>query len=526
MRPSPLLRTTPFQRTDEGADVGRPAAGACARISAADVAERVERLRLSELLEDVDHHVAVATDTVVTGVAYDSREVVAGDAFFCVSGFRFDGHDFARDAVDRGAVALVVGHEVPSVASAVPQAVVEDPRAALAVASATIYDHPSRSMDLVGVTGTNGKTTTTYLLDSILKACGRTTGLLGTVEVRVASEPRPAGRTTPESADLQRILAEMVDAGVDVAVMEVSSHAIDLHRVDGVDFAVSAFTNLTHDHLDYHKSLEEYFSVKRRLFTDLTVGRRVVNVDDEYGASLAAELGVRLTVGTSPEALVRAEDIRLWQDRSEFDLVTPDGRTRALIPLAGAYNVSNALVAVGCALALELPLDGIVEGLAGAEQAPGRLERVDEGQEFGVYVDYAHTPDALEKAILAVKSVTPGDVVTVFGCGGDRDPEKRPMMGEAAGRTSDRVIVTTDNPRTEDPVGIILHIEDGLRPTGRSYEVEVDRRSAIERAIASAHPGDSVLIAGKGHEDYQIFAERTIHFDDRETAREVLRSQC
>ncbi len=504
--------------------MGRPTGDACARISAFDAVERVERLRLSQLLEDVDHHVAAVSDPVVTGIAYDSRKVVSGDAFFCVSGFEVDGHDFARDAVERGACALIVGHEVPGVPSGVPQAVVGDPRVALAAASATYYGHPSRRLDLVGVTGTNGKTTTTYMLDSILATCGRTTGLLGTVEVRVASERFPAGRTTPESADLQRILAQMVDAGVDAAVMEVSSHAIDLHRVGHVDFAVAAFTNLTQDHLDYHKSLEEYFSVKRRLFADMPVGRRVVNVDDEFGASLAAELGVEWTVGTTPEALVQAHDVRLSQDRSEFDLVTPGGRVSTRVPIAGAYNVSNALVAVGCALALELPLDGIVDGLARAEQAPGRLERIDEGQDFGVYVDYAHTPDALEKAILAVKGVTPGDVVTVFGCGGDRDPEKRPMMGEAAGRTSDRVIVTTDNPRTEDPVGIILHIEDGLERTGLPYEVEIDRRAAIERAIASARPGDSVLIAGKGHEDYQIFAERTIHFDDREVVREVLRS--
>jgi UDP-N-acetylmuramoyl-L-alanyl-D-glutamate--2,6-diaminopimelate ligase len=378
----------------------------------------------------------------------------------------------------------------------------------------------------VGVTGTNGKTTTTYLTESILRAAGRTTGLIGTVETRIGEERLPAGHTTPESADLEALLARMREAGVNAVAMEVSSHAIDLRRVDGISFAVAAFTNLTQDHLDYHHTLEEYFSVKRRLFADFEVGAKVVNVDDPIGAELAAELGVDLTVGRDETADVRATAEVLSATGSTFDLLTPVGAAHVRLPLAGAFNVSNALVAAGCALSLGVDLPTVVRGLEAAQQVPGRLERVDAGQAFSVIVDYAHTPDALEKAIRAVKAVTPGRVIAVFGCGGDRDPEKRPLMGAAAGRAADHVVVTSDNPRSEDPVGIILQIEDGLRETPVSWQLEVDRRSAIAAALSQAIEGDTVLIAGKGHEDYQIFADRRIHFDDREVAREELERLC
>ena len=308
--------------------------------------------------------------------------------------------------------------------------------------------------------------------------------------------------------------------------LDAHSHAIDLDRVEGTRFAVAAFTNLTQDHLDYHHTLAEYWSVKRRLFTELDVRERVIDIDDPYGAELAASLGDVWTVGRSEEALVRAVDERPRADSTEFTLVTPEGGAEIALPLAGAYNVSNALVAAGCALALGIALEHVVAGLGHAPQVPGRLERIDEGQPFTVLVDYAHTPDSLAKAIAAVRAVTPGRVITVFGCGGDRDPEKRPLMGAAAGRGSDVVVVTSDNPRSEDPVGIILAIEDGLRDTPAEHAAEVDRRTAISRALAMARPGDAVLIAGKGHEDYQIFADRTIHFDDREVAREELGALC
>ncbi|MDZ4181088.1 MAG: UDP-N-acetylmuramoyl-L-alanyl-D-glutamate--2,6-diaminopimelate ligase, partial [Coriobacteriia bacterium] len=460
----------------------------------------------------------------VTGIAYRSDAVRPGDAFFCVPGHRFDGHEFAADALRRGASALVVTRPVSGVDEDV-QIRVPDARVALAHASAAFFGKPSFALAVVGITGTNGKTTTTYLVDAILKASGRRTGLLGTVETRIAEESYEAERTTPESADLQKLLATMRDSGVDAVSMEVSSHAIDLHRVDAVQFAVAGFTNLTQDHLDYHHTIEEYFSVKKRLFTDLDVATAVINIDDPLGAGLAAELQDALTVGIAPDATIRATDLQLGPEGSRFILTTPRGSADIELPLAGAFNVSNALVAAGCAYALDLPVHVIAEGLAAAPQVPGRLERVDEGQEFSVFVDYAHTPDSLEKAIEAVRRVTPGRVFVVFGCGGDRDPDKRPLMGTAA-QAADHAIVTSDNPRSEDPVGIILQIEDGMLAVRSSWQVEVDRRKAMAAAFSQAVRDDAVLIAGKGHEDYQIFADRTIRFDDREVAREELRALC
>ncbi len=459
----------------------------------------------------------------VSGIAYRSDTVRQGDAFFCIPGFRHDGHDFAADAVARGAAAVVCTREQ---SVGVPEFVVPDTRRALAVASARFHGEPSRALDLVGITGTNGKTTTTYLLDSILRAGGRITGLIGTVETRIAGKRLPSSRTTPESADLQALLARMRDEGVSGVSMEVSSHAIDLHRVDGVHFAVAAFTNLTQDHLDYHNTLEEYWTVKRRLFTEMDVAERVVNIDDPRGLALAGEISSCWTVGRDSHAMVSATDELPGPTSTSFTLVTPVGESRVALPLAGAFNVSNALVAAASALALGVDLGIVVGGLEQAPQVPGRLERVDEGQPFSVLVDYAHTPDSLAKAICAVREVTPGRVITVFGCGGDRDPDKRALMGFAAGEGSDEVVVTSDNPRSEDPVGIILSIEDGLRRTDTPYSVEVDRRAGIRTALAHACEGDAVLIAGKGHEDYQIFADRTVHFDDREVAREELISLC
>jgi UDP-N-acetylmuramoyl-L-alanyl-D-glutamate--2,6-diaminopimelate ligase len=456
----------------------------------------------------------------VTSVAYRSDKVSAGGAFFCIRGFAHDGHDFALDAASRGAAALVVERRVDA---DVPQFVVDDARAALASASASLFQHPSRGMDVVGITGTNGKTTTTYLVDGILRAAGRRTGLIGTVETRIAGERQPSARTTPESYDLQVLLARMRDAGVTGCAMEVSSHAIDLHRVDAMRFAVAAFTNLTQDHLDFHHTIEEYFSVKRRLFTEFDVGAFVVNVDDPFGVGIAAEVEGAFTIGRSADARVRAEGERLDARGTTFTLVADDAAREVRLPLAGAFNVSNALVAAGTGLALGLSLETIVAGLESAPQVPGRLEQVECGQQFSVVVDYAHTPDSLEKAIAAVRGVTTGRVIVVFGCGGDRDPDKRPVMG-AASSAADHVVITSDNPRSEDPVGIILQIEDGARGKAASYEIQVDRRTAIASAIASARPGDAVLIAGKGHEDYQVFADRTVHFDDREVAREVLGS--
>jgi UDP-N-acetylmuramoyl-L-alanyl-D-glutamate--2,6-diaminopimelate ligase len=480
----------------------------------------MDALNLSALLTDVATSGPSGLDAAVTGIAYRSSDVRAGDVFFCVPGFAHDGHDFAADAVARGAAAVVATRGLPALA--VPVVIVADTRAALACASARFFGRPSRSMDVVGVTGTNGKTTTTYLLDAILRAAGRTTGLVGTIESRSAGVAEQASRTTPESRDLQELLAKMRDDGVTAVSMEVSSHAIDLHRVDCVDFAVAAFTNLSQDHLDYHATMEEYFGVKARFMATVPVERRVIGTDDAHGARLAASIGAGWTVGSGAAASVRATDVRPGPASCAFRIETPAGGCDVLLPLAGAYNVSNALVAAGCALALGVPLDAIGGGLSGAPQVPGRLERIDAGQEFTVLVDYAHTPDGLANAIGAVRGVTTGRVITVFGCGGDRDPDKRPLMGRVAGMLSDIAVLTSDNPRSEDPVGIILQVQDGLAGTRAEAIVEVDRREAIARALRAARPGDTVLVAGKGHEDYQLFADRTVHFDDREVVREEL----
>ncbi len=480
--------------------------------------DQIQTMGIAALLSGLGSAVE-GPDSPVSGLAYRSDRVAPGDAFFCIRGFRHDGHHFAADAVARGAAVVVVESAVEA---DVPQIVVPDTRIALAHAAAAFYGRPSSALRLVGITGTNGKTTTTYLLDSILRAAGMPTGIIGTVGTSIVGRRLDSARTTPESLDLQQLFAEMRDEGVRAVSMEVSSHAIDLHRVDACDFAAVAFTNLTQDHLDYHHTLEEYFSVKRRLFTEFGAASRVVNVDDEMGLVMAEDIGAEWTVSRHRAARVRSRHEQLDATGSSFVLETPHGAEQVRLPLAAGYNVSNALVAAGCALAVGVDLAHVVAGLNEAPQVPGRLQRVECGQPFSVVVDYAHTPDSLAKAIGAVKHVTEGRVIAVFGCGGDRDPDKRPLMGAAAGRHAHFSVVTSDNPRSEDPVGIILQIEDGLRDTGADYAVEVDRRRAIARAIEMAEPGDCVLIAGKGHEDYQIFADRTVHFDDCEVAREVL----
>jgi UDP-N-acetylmuramoyl-L-alanyl-D-glutamate--2,6-diaminopimelate ligase len=480
----------------------------------------MDALNLSVLLADVAAPDLQVPDVAVTGIAYRSSMVRRGDAFFCVPGFAADGHDFAGDAAARGAAVIVAMHALPGIA--VPVTLVPDTRVALALASARFFGRPSGAMDVVGITGTNGKTTTTYLLDAILRAAGRHTGLIGTIESRVDGVAQAASRTTPESRDLQELLATMRDASVTAVSMEVSSHAVDLHRVDGVDFAVAAFTNLSQDHLDYHATMEEYFSVKAAFVGCVDADRRVVNVDDEHGARLAASIGARWTVGTSAAAAVRASSVSTGASSCSFRLESPVGDVDVVLPLAGAYNVSNALVAAGCALALGIPVGVVAEGLSGAPQVPGRLERIDAGQDFTVLVDYAHTPDGLANALQAVGEVTKGRVIIVFGCGGDRDPDKRPLMGHVAGMLSDIAILTSDNPRSEDPVGIVLQVQDGMEGTPARLVIEIDRRAAIVAALAMAQRDDTVLVAGKGHEDYQIFADRTVHFDDREVVREEL----
>ncbi len=456
-----------------------------------------------------------APEVEVSGLAYSSLAVKPGDAFFCVRGFKADGHDYARDAVERGAVALVCERPL---GLGVPEALVEDPRAAMAHAAKRFFGDPTSELDVVGITGTNGKTTTAFLVRAILEAAGRRTGLLGTVTSIVGGQPEPVERTTPEAIDLQRTFRRMLEAGDTACAMEVSSHALELRRTDGIRFACRVFTNLTQDHLDFHPSMEAYFQAKRRLFDG--PGASVVNADDEYGLRLTRELGEATTYAVASDADYSARDVEFDPAGAAFTCVAPDGEVRMTTRLPGLFNVSNALAATAAARSLGVPLEAIASALAEAERVPGRFEPVDEGQPFAVLVDYAHTPDSLANVLRAARQVTNGRLHVVFGAGGDRDQGKRPLMGEVATELADRVIVTSDNPRSEDPEAIVDQI---LAGSGADAERVVDRREAIQRAIETAESGDVVVIAGKGHEQGQEFeGGRKEPFDDVTVAREAL----
>jgi UDP-N-acetylmuramoyl-L-alanyl-D-glutamate--2,6-diaminopimelate ligase len=457
------------------------------------------------------------TPVEVRDLAYDARAVTPGVLFVCVPGTRADGHDFAGEAVDRGAVALLVERplELP-----VPQLVVTDARAAMAIVADAFFGRPSEQLVIAGVTGTNGKTTTAFLLHSVLEAAGLHPGLLGTVESRVGGERRPAVRTTPEAIDVQRTLREMLDRGDRSCAMEATSHGSELRRLDRIRFDALVFTTLTQDHLDFHGTLERYFDAKRRLFEADPPPAAAVNVADPYGRVLADELRAAgtplLTFGFSPDADLRPEELELGADGASFRAGGLELSTR----LRGTFNVENALGTAAAARLLGLPDQSIERGIASLAGVPGRFEAVEEGQPFTVLVDYAHTPDSLENVLRAARELTDRRVICVFGCGGDRDRGKRPLMGRIAAELADIAIVTSDNPRSEDPQRIIDEIVAG---TGVGVEVEPDRRTAIEHAVELARSGDVVLVAGKGHEQGQEFRDRKIPFDDREVAREALR---
>lgn len=453
-------------------------------------------------------------DVEIADLAYDTRSVVRGTLFFCVPGFTRDGHEFAGEAIARGAVALVVERPL---GSGVAEIQVESVRAAMAPAAARFYGDPTATLKTVGVTGTNGKTTTTFLLRSLFEAGGLQAGLLGTVKSVVGGAEHEVVRTTPEAIDLQRTFRTMLDAGDRACAMEVSSHALELHRADAIHFAAAVFTNLTQDHLDFHGTMEDYFAAKRRLFTDGKPGVAVVNIDDPYGQRLAAELRDPVTFAIERDATFRATDVETGLRGSRLTV----GEVELQTPLRARFNVYNVLGAYATARALGIPAQVVAGAIESAPPVPGRFEPVDEGQEFAVLVDYAHTPDSLQNVLEAARELTAGRVHVVFGCGGDRDRGKRPLMGEIAQRLADRVVVTSDNPRSEDPEAIIKEI---LAGTGGGVEVQVDRREAIAEAIAGAGSGDVVVIAGKGHEQGQEFAGgHKIPFDDCTVAREILR---
>jgi UDP-N-acetylmuramoyl-L-alanyl-D-glutamate--2,6-diaminopimelate ligase len=452
----------------------------------------------------------------IIDVTHRSQDVSPGALFFCVPGDRADGHDFAEWARRGGAAGLVVERWLDI---AIPQVRVPSVRRTMGPISAELFDHPSRSLTVTGVTGTNGKTTTTYLLESIFRAAGLAPGMIGTTGVRIAGHAVPFERTTPEAPDLQRLLAAMRQGGVGPVAMEVSSHGLDQHRVDGTTFACAVFTNLSQDHLDYHRTMESYFEAKARLFTPELSRRAVLGGDTRDGRRLAERSRIpSVTFGLGPECDVVATEVEVSASGLAFTVDGLKVRSR----LRGRFNVYNCLGALAVGREVGIDDRAIVEGISSLGGVPGRLEPVDAGQPFTVLVDYAHTPDSLEGAAWAGRELTGGRLIVVFGCGGDRDRGKRPLMGAAATRIANLTFITSDNPRSEDPEAILAQIERGARDGGGTYVLQSDRRLAIRAALQEAAPGDVVLIAGKGHETGQQFRDRTLPFDDRVVAAEEL----
>ena len=486
-------------------------------------------VRLAKLLRGVETRgVVTNTDVEILEIAYDSRRVKPGTLFAAIRGEKTDGNNFISDAVARGAVAALSDNaQSNTLPAGFPWVQVVSARKALAIAAANYYGRPAEVLKLIGVTGTNGKTTTSYLVDSILRAAGCEVGLLGTIGYRLVRETRPAPNTTPESLDLQKFLAEIVRAGGTHAVLEASSHALAMDRLWGCPFGVAIFTNLTRDHLDYHKTLEEYFAAKRRLFEGTGAAApaaAVVNNDDEYGRKLRGLVGRTLTYGLDSGAEITTRKPSLSLSGIELLAETPLGKIEIHSKLVGRPNVYNILAAIGAGVALDLSREVIASGIAQLAAVPGRFERIEMGQPFLVIVDYAHTDDALRNLLATARDLKPeGRIITLFGCGGDRDRTKRPLMGEAAGRASDIVVLTSDNPRSEDPLLIINDAIVGAQRTNAKVLVEPDRQKAVEIALEEARSGDIVLLAGKGHETYQVLRDRTIDFDDREEARRILR---
>jgi UDP-N-acetylmuramoyl-L-alanyl-D-glutamate--2,6-diaminopimelate ligase len=471
-----------------------------------------------------------ALDVVCSGVTHDSRQVSPGSVFVALRGFKSDGAAFAPQAIERGA-AVVVAERAPDAAAASPWIVVKDARTALALLAAELFGHPSRQMQVVGITGTNGKTTTSYLVSEIFEAAGTRCGLMGTVTYRIGDRGFAATRTTPEAPEVQGLLRQMVDAGCGAAVMEVSSHALALRRVDGMRFAAGVFTNLTRDHLDFHADMEDYFAAKRRLFEMLPDGApAVVNVDDPRGLVLAENATRPVTYAVNREADVTPGPLSFSLQGLEFDVRTPRGVVRASSKLVGKPNVYNVLAAVATTISLDVPIAAIETGLKRLPGVPGRFEVASSSaDDITVVVDYAHTDDALRNLLETARPLASRRLITVFGAGGDRDRTKRPLMGMVAGRLSDLVVVTSDNPRSEDPSRIIDEVRRGAEPESRQGGAEVltivDRREAITRAVERATKGDVVLIAGKGHEKYQEIDGRVLPFDDVAVAREALEAR-
>ncbi len=473
-------------------------------------------------------------EIVITGMTADSRAVKEGDMFLAIVGHTVDGHRFIDKAIENGAKAVLVSKEV-EVPEGVAVLKVEDTKEAIKVIAPYFYDYPADSLRMIGITGTNGKTTTSHIIAHVLEKAGYKVGVIGTVHVLINGKSYPVHNTTPDVADLQPILRQMVDEGVTHCVMEVSSHALDEERVAGVEYDTAVFTNLTQDHLDYHKTFENYLAAKAKLFEKVSAAGKkspkgaVINMDDPYGERILEKTTAPvLTYAIEKEANLRGKNVALQSNSMQFTFVYEGKEYELPLKITGLFNVYNTLAAIGAVLLEGVELQDILEYLGTFHAVPGRFELVEEGQNFAVVVDYAHTPDGLENVLKTARGITDKRVLVVFGCGGDRDATKRPIMGRIAATYGDKVYVTSDNPRTEDPKSIVeevaVGVVEGLRE-GITYQVIVDRREAIHQAIRDAEAGDVVLIAGKGHEDYQILKDRTIHFDDREVAREALKEK-
>lgn len=463
----------------------------------------------------------------VTGISYHSGRVEPGSTFVCVQGFHVDGHEFINQAIANGAKVIVIEKDVPQ-KSGIIYIKVPDSREALSKLSTAFYDYPTEKLNLVGVTGTNGKTTTTYMVESILRHANLKTGMVGTIRNKIGDQILPTARTTPESLDLFELFYKMRQVDVTHAVMEVSSHALELKRVLDLSFKVGVFTNITQDHLDFHDSLDNYRVAKGKLFKKLTPdGIGVINIDDPSGQYMVEQCdGKVFTYGIEQDADIKASQIDVKMSGVSYRVETPVGKTQLNLQFTGYFNVYNSLAAIGVGLAFKIPLETIKMALESMSGVAGRFEQVDCGQEFGVIVDYAHTPDAMENVLKTAKQIIDGRTIVVFGCGGDRDRTKRPIMGQVAAKYSELCILTSDNPRTEDPFQILHDVEAGILKMNQTidYDIIPDRREAIFRAVQEAKADDLVIILGKGHETYQIIKEETIDFDDRQVAREAINS--
>lgn len=477
-------------------------------------------MKLSELLKDVEYEMVQGKDAEITSICYDSRKAAPGALFVCIKGFQTDGHQYAEKALALGAVALLVQDDV----SAPPEIAVaktKDNRIALGKVANEFYEHPSEGLKIVGVTGTNGKTTTTYLLDSIFTEYKMKVGIIGTIENKIGDKIIPSDKTTPESLELAMLFSEMKKSGVSAVAIEVSSHSLDLHRVDFCRFDVGIFTNLTQDHLDYHGTMENYRQAKGKLFQMCKYG--VINGDDpNSGYFLENGTCEFVTFGLKDGNKLQARDIQMSSAGVAFVVDIYDEPTQIHLPIPGKFTVYNALGAIGAAMCMDIPREVIQAGLEKNNGVAGRAQSIKTKKGKNIIVDYAHTPDGLANILDAVREFAEGRVISVFGCGGNRDKTKRPIMGKIAGEKSDFAIVTSDNPRNEDPLSIIIEIEAGIRATDCEYVKIIDRREAINYAVKIAKEGDVVVIAGKGHENYQIFADGTIHFDDAEVAAEAV----